>query len=291
MLSILKLLIILVYAPLAPASAAGCRPDYEKIGKALANVDIQLEQNAFNVSRSLSTFFQIFNTFPRGNLADRLRSLGPRDHWIDMGAGMAGPMMNQLGANFDHMADRFIPPSGSWARRATSNSPRMTAVGISDDFSRAHAHPDNIDFYNRFRREVDPEIFQYRAGRPIEAYENPIEEIGRAQLITDAFGPTAYTRDLTRVLEQYLSLLDEGGAAYIHGMFLRTKILDKNGVEISAEEFLQRIRGIDFRISHSDHNSIRVNRESGPFSVPRLRLDNFYLDDKPPPYRVFQLVD
>jgi hypothetical protein len=123
-------------------------------------------------------------------------------------------------------------------------------------------------------------------------YIPPIRQIGRARLITDVFGPASYSSDLERVLSQYLNLLENDGAAYIFGMFSRTKFLDKNGLELSPTEFLSRIGGISFEVSSNERGTAaRLIRTGDAVVIPRMRLNDISLSENIAPTRVFQLLD
>jgi hypothetical protein len=310
MLYALRLSLFLLFAYWGPVHASDCPRDYSRLSTLIdSNLSRIQANNRFRVNRSLGQYRQVLDVFGRNSFSRFLHSLRRDDHWIDMGAGMAVPMMEMMGGTFKqdvvnyvraqvlllirrNSVDQpdFIRPH-AWANRS-SNLPRMTALVLSDNFQLDENTKSTLDAYQHLRRNADPNLFRYLSGRPIEAYEEPIRQIGRARLITDVFGPASYTSDLERVLTQYLRLLENDGAAYIFGMFSRTKFFDKNGLELFPTEFLSRIGGISFEVSSNERGiTARLIRTRDALVIPRMRLNEISLSESISPTRVFQLLD
>lgn len=280
-------LVFLPRAAFAGANAENCPSDYANLATQGAATEARLATNDFVIRRGLLEYQDFLDVFPRDNFSSRMRNLRPDQHWIDMGAGIAAPMLERLGAQYDPIDEALRIPA-AWPD-ARARLPRMTGVVLSDNFKDSNVPRASLRTLDNARQHFPSNQFSYRSGRRIEDYQNPVSELGRAQLITDVFGPAAYTRDLSRVLEQYTTLLEEGGAAYIYGLFKKTTILDACGRSLSPTEFLSRIPGIDYRIGRS--GAIRMNRQSGPIRIPRLELRSYDSGTHATPTRVFQIVD
>lgn len=223
-----------------------------------------LKHNAFKVDRTWWMYKDVLNDFAYGpHFAPAVSALAADQHWIDVGGGIAVPMMQLTRAEFsaDDRAVRFDP-------NHLARLPKLTVVVLSDDFREAILTSDEhrwLDRFRTFRRFVDPAHFRYFAGTPIEAYADPVQTFGAADVLTDVVGAAAYTDDLTKVLTQYLTELKIGGVGYVNGAFERTKIRDCRGRDVSPEAFLAMIRGA--KVTPGDVRSV----DNQPHPRGRLR--------------------
>ena len=289
-------LLFIVWLLGAFARAETCDPT---LAAGAARLTRTLQHNAFKVDRTWWMYKDVLHDFERGvNFAEAVQRLDARGHWIDVGGGIAVPMMQVTKASFSHDDENVTFDA---ARLATL--PRLSVVVLSDNFSDARLTSESGEWLKRFqtfRRAIDPDRFRYHAGRPIESYARPESTFGRADVLTDVVGAGAYSLDLTTVLTRYLEVLRPGGAAFVNGVFERTKIRDCRGHDVSPEAFLTKIRGAV--VTPGDVRSIenvpdrrgrlrtfRMIRNDAPIFVPNLRL----VDVRPglPPYRTFGFTD
>lgn len=283
--------IALCLAPLrAQAADIPCPKSYAEIAKNHARQLENMEINGFAVSRPLGEYLRVFDAgLSIDNFSRRLWALGRDDHWIDMGAGQAIAMLERQGATRT-TPDGPITAPVRWLGRSDGR-PRMTAVGYSLDFESwgTGARVQQTQVVRNRISTADPNDFRYLHGRLIEDYPNPRLEIGTANLITDFYGPLAYTRDLSEVLRRYIDLLREGGAAFSYGTFLRTEILDESGKQVPTQEFLASVRGIQSRPGASraaGTGNWAMVRTQEEVYVPNLEPISFSSDI--PPYRVYR---
>ena len=132
--------------------------------------------------------------------------------------------------------------------------------------------------------------------------------LGESDLIFDIMGALQYSHDITSVLNQYGRMLKVGGLLYTSFVALNarhigsknrkgkvTAFLDRNGAEISALEFFQRIEGVE--VVHSEevvvqnveHDISFILRKTGDIIVPKLKLVSII--ENIPPHRTFQIVE
>ena len=173
---------------LAPALAAKPESCGPRLREEFEKLEDTLQDNAFLVTRGLKDYAAYLG--PR--FMEKLRKLGPNDHWIDFGAGSAYAMI-EFGT---------MPWIHSLVKRFFRRPPKMTATGFK--------MPIDGKLYD-FLADQPTKAFQYLDGRYVE--DLTAETIGGppASLITDIYGAMAYTPDPNGVLKKAHELLAVGG--------------------------------------------------------------------------------
>ena len=178
-----------------------------------------------------------------------LETLGPGSHWLDAGAGKGHAIAQYVERN----------PAGA----------RVTGV-----------------VYSGKRPKNAPDQLRYLSGRYIE--DIPDEELGRADLITDLFGPGSYSTRISEVLNKYLRILTPGGRAFV--TLTSEATVTVNGRSTTLLGYLLSLSpppGIE--ITHEGSTLIiRKAAETG-FQIPTLELTR--VESGAPPYRWFRPRD
>ncbi|MBI3556852.1 MAG: hypothetical protein HY074_11365 [Deltaproteobacteria bacterium] len=120
-------------------------------------------------------------------------------------------------------------------------------------------------------------------GRYVE--DIPDQELGRADVITDVFGAISYSERVDAVLNKYLRVLNAGGSIYIHTSPEHTKIIRKDGTQVTLVQWLDSVDGLAVKV---EAMSIVVTPTRVGVVVPTLKLVGGKADV--PPERVFQEV-
>lgn len=220
-----------------------------------------------------------------GFLSETLQRLPQEGHWVDAGAGDARPQLEYLGI--------YQPPRRTMSRnfelraaqtfRATAVSYRMPETKFGE-WIRDH------DFRGTG--------FKYIDGSYIENL--PPGKIKPADLITDVYGPFAYTTDLTKIFETYRDLLTEEGAVIFLNSIGYNKVRVGNEL-VPLEDWLMQNFGhcglerrdrIDFfrRLDEFKIAAFRWTKKGMlECGIPKLRLVDLRVAG--PPYRLFEPVD
>ena len=228
----------------------------------------------------------------------RLTALRPDQHWISMGGGFELPMMRYVGVLPRETGPHFIPPISE-----SNRFPRLTSVMVSDDFESSQNEATEVlqlAIHRQFRQATSDKWIRFAVGRRIEDYPDPVSALGRADLISDDLGPTAYSDKLSEVIRTYLQLLNSNGAAFLAGNnFERIRIVDRIGNQVPIERFFAAIRGATVTVpKNSDvahmatssgnlpsRRTIRLVRNEEPIVVPRLRI--LAVENGLPPHMTF----
>jgi len=194
------LLALGVASLLPPQSfASTCEVLYSGVNRSVEK-DGMFGRKMFNTSRRLSDYSQ--NLFPgndKGFFA-MLSSLPENGIWIDMGAGEGKALIEGL----------------------MKSEKTIQAIGIS------YRMPQKT---LALKSALDPKLqsqFRYIDGAFVEDLwmQGRLNEfIGKADLITDVFGPFSYSKDLPHLLKTYLALLRQGGTLSLNVM------IEKNNVK------------------------------------------------------------
>ena len=150
-----------------------------------------LERNAFNVTRTLGEYNQLFGT----SLRKSLRQLKEDGAWVDMGAGSAAAQRMLL---------RRLQKNG-----ASHRAPEFIAVG--------YKIPEAFRMAVQQAKKSSHGKFIY-----IEGNQNPatIRAMPPVDLITDISGIYTYSAGARlSVLKAYVSILKPGGAIFIDTLF------------------------------------------------------------------------
>ena len=173
---------------------------------------------------------------------NKLRNMGPHQHWIDMGAGEA----NAIG---DYLSSVF-----------PQNQAQVSALSVV-----------------RPGTAVQSDRFRYHEGRVLSEYT--VTDLGQADLITDYYGPAFYAGTLDQTIEQYGHLLREGGEAWIvlaqPGQNAEISI---NGVKLDGstrarkviERWLAASSGFEL-VEANYEGAIGIRRTSAPVRMATLR--------------------
>lgn len=204
--------------------------------------------NSFNIGRNLRVYKNIFG---RG-FSKVLERLKKSDHWLNAGGGMAN-------AEYDYLSG--------------DGPSKVTSVGV--------ARPRG----NKAQMSDFPEDrYRYLSGRYIENIpEKELKQFGRPKLITDLYGPLAYSKSPDIVLQKYLDILDEGGSIFMY-IGERTTILD-GGRERTFKQFLKSIDGLSIK---DFDGALQITvKEGARVKVPGLK--EVEIEAGKPPYRTFEI--
>lgn len=144
----------------------------------------------------------------------RLRSLGPSQVWIDVGAGAARAIHDYL-------------LSSVWFNAA----PRVVAINAE--------LPNNLSFIERIMK-YQSEKFESRIGR----VENiPLDMLPRADVLTDLYAAVSYSLHPDAVFNRYLQIMNIGGTAHVFISTIHSRV-QLRGQSISMAEWLALGEGV-----------------------------------------------
>src|SRR5262245_37792698 len=123
-----------------------------------------------------------------------LAGLGPRDRWLDIGAGQARAILDYYGERYD-----ALHPAG---RERRGSKARAVAMSIEDR---------RTPLWHYMEASLEPNKIQYLHGKGLREYG---EEIGRFQLITDLIGGFSYSVNLSVFMEKTLGFLEVNGSFF-----------------------------------------------------------------------------
>ena len=217
---------------------------------------------------------------------DALGSLGSSDRWLDVGAG-AGQAILDYYAPLDDAA-----PAG----KCTQLGGRARTVAMSIEDRRT-------DKWRQQASRLGDDHMRYLTGKRLRQYSP--EELGKFQIITDVFGGFSYTEDLSRFVDNVLSLLEVDGVFYtvVQNVHLeaakdtpsngyQTELVDAGGRDVKVCSWLKKTTCVKVVCeSKSDWDSpselIKIRKVCSDVSVPRMKLLQFQAGN--PPGRRFQL--
>jgi len=229
---------------------------------AASALSFELEARAARVIEDASFVtrrgFGAYDGLLGGDFTRSVRTLGPEDSWIDMGAGDARAMRDVFSKSLDR------PP------------PRMSALG--------HAPPRDPSF--AAFAETAGDRFTPLYGRMLEDY--PIAELGTHELVSDLYGPFSYAPHMDEVLETYGRIAKVDGDVYVLASWHFNRIVDDLGHGVSLDEWARSIEGLEL-VSREAHAgsvyALHFRRVAGEVHVPRLELRK--LDWGQPPDRLY----
>ena len=221
-----------------------------------------INRNDFEVERGLvspdsfihSNYYS--GVFGSGFLS-KLKRLTRDDHWLNAGAGSAF-------AERDYLA-------------GVEETAKVTSVGVKRPRG------------NRWDSKYPNDKYRYLEGRYIE--DIPLSELkkfGKPKVITDLFGPLAYSHRPDLVMAKYLSLLHEDGTLFIRpGVYTSFTKGDK---VFGFGTFLKMIPGVNVKqLKDGFENCFEITvADSEKLRVPKLEL--LFLDvNTRPPERQFRV--
>lgn len=212
-----------------------------------------------------------------------LAELGPRDRWLDIGAGRGFAVL-------DYYTDRYDAMHAD-GRERRGGKARAVAVSIEDRRTRR---------WHETAARLEPGQIRYLSGRRLREYS--LEELGRFQLVTDFAGGFSYTRQLSAFMEKVLELLEVNGAFYTMLLDVRpekqakeslppdtqllTEIESAEGADIGVCTWLKRIACVQV-ICEPDTQSGRaielyqVVKMCENVAVPALEMKQFQAGTPP----------
>jgi hypothetical protein len=236
-----------------------------KLAKCLSDTLARLEKNDFNTERGIKDYNRAFLSA----LMPKLRALALKGgHWLDSGTGQALAVSEFV---------RLL-------QSKKQNVPKITALAYKPD-------PEAVHSFQNLSQKVGDQKLKLLQGRFLEQISK--DEIGATDLITDVYGPFAYSQYLDQVLNRYLELLNQGGSAMIaYDQASTTMIRTRSGESVNVLKWLksQDRKGslkVERRFDEQgdDEHVILTRLGTEEIKVPRLNL--VYLKDGAPPRRIF----
>jgi len=218
-----------------------------------------------------------------------LASLGPKDRWLDIGAGEGHAVLDYYTPRYDSMH-----PEG---RERRGKKARAVAMSIEDR---------RTPRWHETAARLEENQIRYLSGKRLREYS--LEELGQFQLVTDVIGGFSYTRDLSLFMERVLGFLELNGrfhtllldvlpeyasnrTDYPDTLFL-TEIANAGGSDVSVCTWLKSIACVEVtcesRMEAKRPIEIyRIQKVCNNVAVPALALLRF--EAGTPPIRRFQL--
>ncbi len=145
----------------------------------------------YTIDRSLADYAQMLPSEFYRTLAD----LGPKDRWLDIGAGRGQAILDYYTPDYD-----LIHPEGR-ARRGK----KAQAIALSIEDRRT-------PLWQQTAASLGANQIQYFVNRRLRDYSG--EELGQFQLITDLIGGFSYTENLSSFMDKVLGVLELKGSFY-----------------------------------------------------------------------------
>lgn len=242
----------------------------------LRSLHLKIHENRFITNRSASDYERQSSSF----FSESLARLPKNGHWLDAGAGEAMAQAEFMGLRSPYVGEKFALRAEP-GMRATAASYRIPNTGL---------------VHWLLSLEFSKYGFRYVHGDYIERL--PRDLLTGADLITDIYGPLAYTSDFTEVLNLYRDLLTEDGELIFLSENGYNKVIDKSET-LALEDWLEKTYGPCGLEKRSRWDSFRYNEfEVTAFrwskkgmlhcAFPRLRLVSMTVSG--PPRRLFEVV-
>jgi len=226
-----------------------------------------IANNAFYHSRDLGEYRRIVG----GRFQERLGALRPDQHWIDMGAGDAVAIR-----------EYYKGLQGTKGARTTAlaySEPLDDTVEITTSAGRTvqGVEPFRGPKYEAFQQFASetPE-FRPMFGKMLDEYS--LDEIGKADLVTDVMGPLSYAERMDGVFAKYADITNVGGEIHTH-IPHQTFIVDAAGKQVPiaefAREWIGQSRGLELvevGDAGAEGTRIVVRKVGEDVRVPELTL-------------------
>jgi hypothetical protein len=283
----LAVVIVIVLRALGPGSGWPQEPAQPRIEEEIAKQEKIYGSRGANVpsgyvtNRALSDYVELL---PSG-FCDALGRLGSSDRWLDIGAGDGQAILDYYAPADD------AAPAENCAR--PGGKARAVAMSIEDR---------RTDKWQLQAASLGDRM-RYLAGKRLSQYSR--DELGKFQIITDVYGGFTYTENLSRFLENVLSLLDIGGVFYtmvqsVHledgkdklNTWYLTELVDAAGRDVKVCSWLKKTTCVKVGCeSKSDWDAptelINIRKVCSDVSVPRMKLLKYEAGN--PPERRFKL--
>ena len=247
-----------------------------------------LEIGNFRMNRDLGDYLHLLNFKIKDGktFSYFLNLLKPWEQWVDMGSGVALPMIEFAQARFGWRGNLLRPNLYDDNHRL----PKMVAVNYSDTFTIGrHVTLEQAKMLQSYLDQVHPRFFRFIVGN-FEHVDDPRERLDPTHLITDVMGPMSYSSEISDVIAKELSLLAPGGALFASSSFAQTKFVRPNGYVVSARVYLEQIRGVSIAYApDKEVTELRMIRNDEPIYVPPARLVEMQAGS--PPLRTFVLEE
>ena len=239
------------------------------------------DSRSYTANRGLSKYAEVL---PAG-FCDALGSLGGTDRWLDIGAGEGQAIL-----------DYYAPPTDAAPGKCRGSGPKARAVAISIEDRRT-------DRWKQQAASLGDDRIQYLSGKRLSQYSSA--ELGKFQIITDVYGGFTYTENLSRFIENVLTLLEIGGAFYtvlpaVHledgtdklGTWYKTELVDASSRPVKVCAWLKKASCAQVTCESKTNwdeptQLIEIRKTCDGVAVPRTNLVEFMAGA--PPNRRFQL--
>jgi hypothetical protein len=268
----------------APAEAPVKAAISQEISKQESIYQSKGEQTptGYSVDRSLEDYGRGLSTGFERTLA----SLGPKDRWLDIGAGKGEAILDYFSPGYNL---KF--PEGREQRGAKAHA---IAMSIEDR---------RTPRWQQDAAALGATKIQYLFNRRLHEYS--VDEIGKFQVITDVIGGFSYTDDLTVFMEKVLGFLELNGSFFtllqdVHsergvnrpfyaGASFLTELTHADGSELKVCAWLKSISCVEVTCEFTTSwkppiEAYRVRKTCNNVSVPVL-TPNHYTAGTPPERR------
>ena len=260
-----------VYAQPADARTGEEFSKQERIYRSSGEQTLQ----GYTIDRGLSVYEQGLSSTFRNSLDE----LGPRNRWLDIGAGEGQAVLDYY--------------------KAERPAQKAQAVAMSIEDRRT-------PFWVETAARLAPGQIRYVVDKRLREYS--IEELGRFELITDVIGGFSYTENLSLFMEKVLGFLQLDGSFYtvlqdVHfeddsnrpfyeGSPFLTQLTQQDGSELKVCAWLKRIACAQVTCEpkrwRPPVEAYHVRKVCNEVAVPALRLLRYQAGT--PPERQFQLT-
>lgn len=269
------------------AADAGAAPFADEITKQENIYQSRGEKRpeGYVIDRSLLSYTHTLAAGFDRSLAD----LGPKDRWLDIGAGQGQALLDYFESRFDRMHRDGLERAERKAK----------AVAISIEDRRLPA-------WNETAAKLGGDQLQYLAGKPLREYSPG--ELGRFRLITDVIGGFSYSTNIFDFMTTVLAMLETNGTFYsllqdVHaengankpyyaGSTYLTEIAGADGSEVRICAWLKSISCVEVTCNLKTDwippvETYRVRKVCDDVKVPALTANRFLAGT--PPERAFKL--